>query len=52
MDDYTDRLETLILQLRFYRALGHGEIILESQDIEDICTLIEGYLRGNGGGIG
>jgi len=45
MDDYTDRLEALILQLRFYQVLGHGEIILECQEIEDVCKLIEGYLR-------
>ena len=43
--DYTDRLEDLILTLRFYQTLGHVEIILERQDIEDVCKLIEGYLR-------
>ena len=43
--DYTDRLEGLILQLRFYQTLGHVEIILERQEIEDVCKLIEGYLR-------
>ena len=44
--DYTDRLEDLILTLRLYQGMGYTEIILERQDIEDVCKLIEGYLRG------